>query len=108
MAIGPENRTVYRTTARTQDAAIDQGLRSYMLGIYNYVGGGLVVSAVVAYLFSSSPALFEMVYRTVETSRGLAITPTGLGWVAIFAPLGLLLWLNFGIRGMSTGTVQAV
>jgi hypothetical protein len=108
MAIGPENRTVFRTSAGTRTLDIDQGLRAYMIGVYNYVGGGLVVSAILAYLFSSNPALFDLVYRTVETSRGTAIAPTGLGWVVMLAPLGLLFWMQFQIRTMSSGMVQAL
>jgi hypothetical protein len=31
-----------------------------------------------------------------------------LGWVIMFAPLGLVMWMSFGINRMSTGTAQAL
>ncbi len=103
MAIGPENRTVYRTSAGTQAVGIDQGLRSYMLGVYNYMGTGLVVTAAFAYLFARTPALLELLYQ-VGPNGGFR--PTGLGWVATFAPLGLMMYISFGIQRMSAATMQ--
>ena len=35
-------------------AAIDEGLRSYMLKVYNYMGIGLVVTGLVAYFASAA------------------------------------------------------
>jgi FtsH-binding integral membrane protein len=108
MAIGPEHRTVYRTAAQDEALSIDQGLRSYMLGVYNYVGGGLLVSAVLAYLFAFTPALHSLVYTMRDTQFGPQVTYSLLGWVALFAPIGLLLWMQFQIRTMAVGTVQAL
>jgi hypothetical protein len=102
MALGPENRTVYRTSAGTQAVGIDQGLRSYMLGVYNYMGTGLVVTAAFAYLFARTPALLEYVYQVGPNG----FRPTGLGWVAMFAPLGLMMYISFGIQRISAGTAQ--
>jgi len=104
MALGPENRTVYRTTAPAQTLDIDQGLRKYMIGVYNYMGVGLIVTAVFAYLFSSTPALMQTVYNVSDG----AIRPTGLGWVVTFAPFGLLLYMSFAGQRMAAGTMQAV
>jgi len=102
MAIGPENRTVYRTSAQDQALGIDQGLRAYMLGVYNYMGTGLVVTAAFAFLFARTPALLELLYQVGP--RGFQ--PTGLGWVATFAPLGLMLYLSFAIQRISAATAQ--
>ena len=63
MAIGPENRTVYRTSAQTQAQDIDQGLRSYMLQVYNYMGMGLALSGLTAYV----------IMRGVEEQAGWAM-----------------------------------
>ncbi|HEY4161451.1 MAG TPA: Bax inhibitor-1/YccA family protein [Dongiaceae bacterium] len=104
MAIGPENRTVYRPAGQAQAVGIDQGLRAYMIGVYNYMGGGLILTGVLAYAFASTPSLWQLVYQ--QTDRGLA--PTGLGWIVTFAPLALILLLNFRIQSMSTAAVQAI
>jgi FtsH-binding integral membrane protein len=103
MAIGPENRTVYRTSAGTQAQDIDQGLRKYMIGVYNYMGGGLIVTAVFAYLFSSTPALMASLY---EIGSNGGIRPTGLGWLVTFAPLGMMLYMSFAMQRMAAGTMQ--
>jgi FtsH-binding integral membrane protein len=103
MAIGPENRTVYRTPGQAQALGIDQGLRAYMLGVYNYMGGGLILTGALAYAFASTPALWQLLYH--EVPGGIA--PTGLGYVVMFAPLAIILFLQFKIQSMSTPAVQA-
>jgi FtsH-binding integral membrane protein len=94
MAIGPENRTVYRTTARDQALGIDQGLRSYMLQVYNYMGLGLGISGVLAYLVASG----------VEAQAGWAMALMQAHLVFLFAGLGLVLFLSFGIQRMKAST----
>ncbi|MCE9523953.1 MAG: Bax inhibitor-1/YccA family protein [Alphaproteobacteria bacterium] len=76
--------------------AIDQGLRAHMLSVYNYMALGVALTGLVAYFVSSSPALVNAVFGTP------------LVWVAIFAPVGLVLALSFGINRMSAGTAQLV
>ena len=79
-------------------AAIDEGLRSYMLKVYNYMGLGLVVTGAVAYFFNqwvmSSEANMQLVYGSP------------LQWVVMLAPLGFVLALSFGINKMSVGAAQ--
>jgi FtsH-binding integral membrane protein len=79
-------------------AVIDEGLRSYMLKVYNYMGIGLVVTGLVAYFTSqwalSSPANAELIYGSP------------LAWVIMLSPLAFVLVLSFGINKLSTGTAQ--
>jgi hypothetical protein len=79
-------------------AEIDAGLRSYMLGIYNYMMLALVVTGVVAFGVAS---LAESNAAVAQTLYG-----TPLKWVIMFAPLGLVLWLSFGINSLSASTAQ--
>ena len=68
-------------TARTgtQDQAVlDEGLRSYMLKVYNYMASGLALSGIAAALTASTPAIYNAVFGTP------------LQWVVMLAPLGLL------------------
>src|SRR3546814_6294412 len=47
-------------TVGTADAAVDAGLRSYMLSVYNYMASGVLLTGIVALLFSrwdGAPAL---------------------------------------------------
>jgi FtsH-binding integral membrane protein len=85
--------------ARAGTAAdIDQGLRSYMLKVYNYMGLGLVVTGLVAFFTSqwavASEANFNLLYGSP------------LMWVVMLAPLGFVLVLSFGINKMSVGAAQ--
>ena len=94
-------------------AAVDQGLRSYMLRIYNYMAGGLVLTGLVAYgVFSAATtttaanAVAQIGGGLYLTSFGAAIYTSGLQWVIIFAPLAFILVLSFGINRMSAGAAQ--
>jgi FtsH-binding integral membrane protein len=86
--------TLRRTTTATDALAIDQGLRAYMLRVYNYMGSGLALTGIVALLVSSSEAMMQTLFGT------------GLMWVVLFAPLGLVLFLSFRIQKMSLAAVQ--
>lgn len=55
--------TRYQPQVRTQSRAeIDQGLRSYMLGIYNYMALGVALTAVITLAVAASPAALATVY----------------------------------------------
>ena len=82
-------------------AAIDEGLRSYMLKVYNYMGIGLVVTGLVSY-FSAQAAVAD----GQLTAWGSLIFQSPLMWVIAFAPLAFVLVLSFGINKLSSGTAQ--
>ena len=92
MAIGPDRK--YMTRGQADAAQIDVGLRQYMLGVYNYMGGGLALTGIIAYLTASSDAMMQ------------AIFGTGLAWVVILAPLAVVFFLSFRIHKMSFATAQ--
>jgi len=77
-------------------AAVDEGLRSYMLRVYNYMASGLLLTGIVAYLTASSPAMLNLIYGTP------------LMWVVFLAPLGLVFFLSARIHKMSATTAQAL
>jgi FtsH-binding integral membrane protein len=97
MAIGPENRTVYRTAGQAQAVGIDQGLRAYMLKIYNYMGLGLGLTGLTAYV----------VARGVETQAPWAATLLKAHWLFAILGIGMVLFLSFGIRRMKASTAFA-
>lgn len=74
---------------------VDAGFRQFMLSVYNYMGSGLALTGVVAYVAAESG-----VYAT------LVKTPVLL-WVVILAPLALILFLSFRIETLSLGGAQA-
>ncbi|MEL6373812.1 MAG: Bax inhibitor-1/YccA family protein [Pseudomonadota bacterium] len=96
------------------DAAIDQGLRSYMLSIYNYMGAAVALTGVVAYVVSmlattNDPALAVGTLKNGKmlTSLGQTLYGTPLKWVIMLAPLGLVFLLGFRVHKMSLVATQA-
>src|SRR5689334_23891775 len=82
-------------------AVIDEGLRSYMLKVYNYMGIGLVVTGLVSY-FTYTMSFVEQGGRIVGlTQLGEALYGSPLQWVVMLAPLAFVLVLSFGINKLS-------
>lgn len=82
-------------------AAIDEGLRSYMLRVYNYMTVGTAITGLTAWLVANT-ALINVFY----TTRDGFLTPSPLGWAAIISPLIFILAMSFGINKMKASTVQ--
>ncbi|API59316.1 hypothetical protein BSL82_08340 [Tardibacter chloracetimidivorans] len=77
--------------ARAGGAAIyDEGPRRHMLGVYRNMALGLGITALVALLVASTPALYQPIFGTP------------LKWVAIFAPLAFVLFFSFRVERMTT------
>ena len=76
------------------DMSVDAGLRSFMIGVYNKVALGLVLSAALAYLTGQFPPVRDLLY--VQTARGWGMTLPGM--VVAFAPLAVMLFGMFALR----------
>lgn len=103
MANFDQNRM--QTGVGAQDSAIDQGLRSYMLSVYNYMAGGLAITGVIAYL-AFSMAVTQTGAGLELTSTGTALYSSPLKWVVMLAPLGLVFFLSARISKMSVAGAQ--
>ena len=91
------NRGVARPWAAGQaDMSVDVGLRAFMLGVYNKMALGLLLSAALAWATSHQP-LVQYLFQTDESGR--AIGMTGLGMALRFAPLVVVLVGGFLMRG---------
>ncbi|HYR65282.1 MAG TPA: Bax inhibitor-1/YccA family protein, partial [Reyranella sp.] len=101
----PDFGTFNRAGTVADQATFDVGLRAHMLRVYNYMASGLALSGIVAYALFSSAELASLFFQ-VQAGRVVGLNV--LGWVAIFAPLGLLLLTSFRAAKMSVGAVQAV
>lgn len=78
------------------DMSVDAGLRSFMLGVYNKVALGLVVSAVLAYITGQVEPVQQLLYRVTAEGRLVGFQP--LGYVVAFGPLALIMFGMFGLR----------
>ncbi|WP_265517836.1 Bax inhibitor-1 family protein [Nitratireductor luteus] len=80
------------------DAAIDEGLRAYMLRVYNLMALGLAITGVAAFataqLAMTNPAFAQVMYGSP------------LRWVVMLAPLGLVFFLSARIHKMSVSAAQ--
>jgi len=87
-----------RSTGSVAVPAIDAGLRAYMLRVYNYMLMGLALTGAAAFAVVNTP-LWSLFFG----ADGM----TALGWIALFAPLGMVMFLSFRIQHMSFATAQA-
>jgi FtsH-binding integral membrane protein len=93
-------RTGYGATAsvpRSGAVARDEGLRTYMLSVYNYMASGVLLTGLVALAFAASGMAAQVF-----------LSPGFLKYVIMFAPLGIVLWLSFGVNRLSEGAAQAL
>src|SRR5688500_10699198 len=98
------NRGYARTIpADRVDMSVDAGLRSFMLGVYNKVALGLVLSAALAFLTGSFPPVRDLMYATATGPDGVTRLAgmTLLGMIVAFAPLAILLFSGFAMRNPS-------
>jgi hypothetical protein len=77
-------------------AAIDAGLRQYMLSIYNYMTVGLAITGAVAFLVAQSPEALHLIFGTP------------LKWVVMLAPLGFVFLFSARIHAMTPASAQMV
>ena len=101
----PDFGNLNRAGTITDQAAYDVGLRAHMLRVYNYMASGLALSGIVAYAVFASPDIAALFF---VVQNGQVVDMNTLGWIAIFAPLGLLMLTSFRAAKMSVGAVQAV
>jgi hypothetical protein len=110
MAFTPNNsyRTAQTGYAAYGSAALDAGLRAYMLRVYNWMASGLVLTGLVAFSISHT-ALMNAFYPLVQTASGDYVPhPTILAYAAIFAPLAFVMVLSFGVNRLSTTAAQGL
>lgn len=77
------------------DMSVDAGLRSFMLGVYNKVALGLLLSAGLAFLTSAYAPVANQLY-VIEGGRLVGFTL--LGTVIRFAPIVMMFVAMFAMR----------
>ncbi len=95
-------------------AMIDEGLRAYMIKVYNLMALALVITGVAAFGFAMlatttdpSAAVATLPNGKMLTSLGALVYTSPLRWAVMLAPLGLVLFLSFRIQNMSVSAAQA-
>jgi FtsH-binding integral membrane protein len=85
--------------AGATDMAVDAGLRGFMLGVYNKVALGLLLSGLLAYATAYFPPVTSLLYNTDASGRLVGFTV--LGTAIRFAPLVMILVSLFAMRNPS-------
>jgi FtsH-binding integral membrane protein len=98
----PDNRYAQPAMTARTGVAVDEGLRTYVLGVYNYMAAGVALTGIVAYLTS---VLAGSSLETL-TPFGQTLYGSPLRWVVMLAPLGFVLFLSVRIQQMSVGAAQ--
>ena len=102
------NRQNTTTKSSASEASIDQGLRAYMLKVYNYMASGVLLTGFIALLFFKLAVVTGASGEiTGLTSFGSTIYNSGLKWVIMLAPLGVVFYMSFNIAKMTSAKAQS-
>ena len=97
-----------KTATTKKTVVMDEGLRAYMLKVYNYMATGVLLTGVVALLTFKMSVVTEGGSIVALTEIGNAIYLSGLKWIIMLAPLGIVFYMSFGINKMSSSKAQTV
>ncbi|CAN7167031.1 Bax inhibitor-1/YccA family protein [Phenylobacterium sp. LjRoot164] len=80
------------------DMSVDAGLRSFMLGVYNKVALGLLLSAALAFVTGSFPPVRDLMFSVSPSGK---VGYTLLGMIVAFAPLAVILFGAFAMKNVT-------
>ncbi len=96
-----ELRNYQSRQGQTQSATmIDEGLRAYMLKVYNLMALGLAITGIAAF------ATFQMAVLAGNSRLLPGVFLSPLKWVVILAPVAMVFFLSFRIHKMSVSAAQ--
>lgn len=101
-----QNQTAYGTGFARTAAQVDQGLRAFMLGVYNNMILGLAISALVALGINMLAVTGNAAGAPQLTEFGRVLYGTPLMWVVALAPLAFIFFFSFRIDRMSAATAR--
>jgi FtsH-binding integral membrane protein len=97
------NRGFARTAPAAADMSVDAGLRSFMLGVYNKMALGLLLSAALGWVTSSYPPVRDAMFIQAANGR---VGLSAIGMVIGFAPIAVLLFSGLAIRNQTPRTAS--
>ena len=78
-----------RSGYSTASVSYDEGLRQYMLSIFNNMAIGLAISGVISFLVGTNPELLKMFFGGPQK------------WLVMLAPLGIVMYLSWALNSMT-------
>ena len=101
------NKQNIQSKLAAETHVMDEGLRAYMLKVYNYMSSGVFLTGIVSLiLFKMSVVVAADGSITGLTSIGNALYNSALMWIVMLAPLGVVFYMSFGIKKMSAATAE--
>jgi uncharacterized protein len=101
-----------RAAGRVDTAAVDAGLRAYMLRIYNYMSIGLAITGLAALGVYMAAVTTDQAGAAARfgnaflTPFGYAMYVSPLKWLFILAPLVMVFAISAGINRLRPATAQ--
>ena len=100
-------KNIQTKVTSTETHVIDEGLRAYMLKVYNYMASGIFLTGIISLLlFKLSVVMAPDGSITGLTEIGNALYNSSLMWIVMLAPLGVVIYMSFGIKKMSVTKAQ--
>ena len=100
-------QNIQSKVSTTRSHAIDEGLRSYMLKVYNYMSSGIFLTGFISLLLFKLSVVSNAEGEIIGlTSVGNILYNSALMWVVMLAPLGVVFYMSFGIAKMSSSKAQ--
>jgi len=105
------NRQNIQSKSRaTETHVIDEGLRAYMLKVYNYMASGVLLTGIISLILFQLSGGYNIQVTSLGitglTGIGNALYNSALMWVVMLAPLGVVIYMSFGINKMSASKAQ--
>ena len=99
-----------KVKAATQTTVVmDEGLRAYMLKVYNYMATGVLLTGIVALISFNISVVTDASGAIVSfTEFGNTLFFSGFKWLVMLAPHGIVFYMSFGINKMSASKAQTV
>lgn len=86
----------FQTVSREQSLTYDQGLRDFMIDVYNNMFIGILITAFVGFFISTSPALLNLIHGTP------------LKFVIMFAPFILIIMFSAKMASSSYNSLRSI
>ncbi len=87
---------------QARSTTIDEGLRSYMQKVYYFMAAGLCLTGLSAWLIVSNESILRLFYNI--TPQGASLS--GLGWLALLAPLVMVFAFQWVVNSGTSKQVQ--
>jgi FtsH-binding integral membrane protein len=101
-----DRNTSFGYEAQVTRAGVDQGLRAYMLGVYNYMVLGLGLTGLVALGTHMLAVAGQVGGKIMLSPLGQALYASPLRWVVILSPLAFVFFISARANRISAATAR--